>query len=121
MGLFSKLLVALLFASVDSKSCSVPSCSVRREIRNISDVERKQVFAALHIMKTVDQEAGESKYGKHFLNYDRLVLKHIRAATHPTCDQGHFGPAFLTFHRALMLAAENSLRAIDPQISGLPY
>lgn len=120
MGLFLKLLVGLLFASADA-SCNVPSCSVRREIRSISDVERKRVFAALHIMKTVDQEAGESKYGKHFLNYDRLVLKHIRAATHPTCDQGHMGPAFLTFHRALMLSAENSLRVIDPQISGLPY
>lgn len=94
---------------------------VRREIRRLSVEQREAVFAALNVMKTMSQEDGEKKFGAHYLNYDRMVLKHMRAAQHPRCDMGHSGPAFLTFHRALELQIENSLLAVDPSIEGLPY
>jgi hypothetical protein len=43
------------------------------------------------------------------------------AASDPRCDQGHLGPAFATFHRALVLQFEESLLAVDPRIPALPY
>ena len=94
---------------------------MRKELRQLSNAEREKVFAALDIMKTTRQEDGLKRYGANFVNYDLVVLAHVRAATHPTCDQGHNGPAFLTFHRALSVWVEKSLVAIDPEIHGLPY
>ena len=87
---------------------------VRKELRQLSNAQREKV-------KTTRQEDGLKRYGAHFVNYDLMVLAHVRAATHPTCDQGHNGPAFLTFHRALSVWVETSLVAIDPEIHGLPY
>jgi hypothetical protein len=109
-----------LFLSVSAFSLA-DGVRVRREIRTLTDDQRSDVFNALNIMKSLSQEEGEAMYGVHFLNYDRMVLKHMRAALHPRCDMGHNGPAFLTFHRALELAIENSLIAVDPSIEGLPY
>jgi len=94
---------------------------VRREIRTLTASKREAVFAALNIMKNTSQEDGEHIYGPDFLNYDRMVLMHLRASMHPRCDQGHLGPAFFTFHRAIALQAERSLVAIDQNIEGLPY
>jgi hypothetical protein len=110
----SSVLLALSGMGVDS-------VRVRREIRTLSDEQRRAVFDALNVMKSTSQEEGEALYGPAFLNYDRMVLKHMRAALHPRCDMGHNGPAFLTFHRALELQIENSLLAVDPSIEGLPY
>ena len=94
---------------------------VRREIRSLSEAQRVAVFAALTTMKTTPQDAGEALYGPDFLNYERFVVKHAHAAMHPRCDQGHYGPAFVTYHRAFTLLMENALLAVDPSIEGLPY
>jgi hypothetical protein len=114
-------MVSLSFLVGASSLSIAAGVRVRREIRTLTDKQRDDVFAALNIMKSVSQEEGEILYGSHFLNYDRMVLKHMRAALHPRCDMGHNGPAFLTFHRALELAIENSLISVDPSIEGLPY
>jgi len=98
-----------------------PKPRIRREIRTLAKSQREAVFAALNIMKNTSQEEGEQKYGPSFLNYDRMVLLHIRASEHPRCDQGHLGPGFFTFHRGIELLVENSLVAVDPMIEGLPY
>jgi len=112
-------MVSMLFTA--SALTLVAGMRVRREIRTLTDAQRTAVFAALNTMKSLSQEEGEALYGSYFLNYDRMVLKHMRAALHPRCDMGHMGPAFLTFHRALELAIESSLIAVDPSIEGLPY
>jgi len=114
-------MTSLMNLLVGSSFGCTEAIRVRREIRRLSIEQREAVFAALQVMKTTSQEEGEEKFGAHFLNYDRMVLKHMRAAQHPRCDMGHGGPAFLTFHRALELQIENSLLAVDPSIEGLPY
>ena len=78
---------------------------VRREIRSLPETERKAVFAALTVMKTTSQADGETKYGPDFVNYETFVVKHAHCAMHPRCDQGHYGPAFTTYHRAINLRA----------------
>merc|ERR1719230_940249 len=94
---------------------------VRREIRSLPEAERQAVFAALTTMKTTSQADGEAKYGADFVNYEAFVVKHAHCAMHPRCDQGHYGPAFTTYHRAINLLMEKSLLAIDPSIEALPY
>mmetsp|Transcript_138529 Transcript_138529/g.244731 ORF Transcript_138529/g.244731 Transcript_138529/m.244731 type:complete len:464 (+) Transcript_138529:72-1463(+) len=94
---------------------------VRREIRTLPQEQWDAVIRALNIMKTTSQEEGQAKYGSDFMNYDRFVVKHAHCAMHPRCDQGHYGPAFLTYHRTITLLMENSLLAIDPKVEALPY
>ena len=72
-------------------------------------------------MKNTTELEGRKLYGPRFQNYDRLVIKHFRAATHPRCDQGHYSAAFLTFHRAFTLLFEESLLAVAPEVLALPY
>ena len=76
---------------------------------------------ALWIMKMTSMDEGKARYGSSFVSYDRMVAKHIRAAVNSAGDQAHFTPVFPLFHRLWLLEIENSLVAIDPTISGLPY
>ena len=48
-------------------------------------------------------------------------MRHTCSTMDPRCDQGHFGPHFMTWHRTFLLWGERSLLAIDPSIGGAPY
>jgi len=102
-------------------AAAVGDVRIRREIRGLSSTERQRVFNALHIMKHTSQEDGEKRYGPMFRNYDSITVQHAYAAVNPKCDQGHFGPAFFTFHRVMVLLVEESLLAVDPAIEAIPY
>ena len=94
---------------------------VRREWRTLSTAMRRKVAAAYWVMRTVNSSTGRELYGPNFINYDEFVLKHTCVANDPKCDQGHFGPHFVTTHRTFVLWAERSLLAIDPTIGAAPY
>jgi len=94
---------------------------VRKEWRTLSDNEIERIANAFSIMNTTDTLSGRKKYGKHFWNAQDLVVFHVCAVVDPRCDQAHFGPNFMTFHRAYLLLIENSLRAVDPEILAMPY
>ena len=72
-------------------------------------------------MRTVGQEEGEITYGPMYKDMDYFITKHAVTATDSRGDQGHFSPAFMTWHSLFMLEFENSLLAVDPAIEGLPY
>ena len=94
---------------------------VRREWRTLSTAMKRKVAAAYWVMRTVNSSTGRELYGPNFINYDEFVLKHTCIANDPKCDQGHFGPHFVTTHRTFVLWAERSLLAIDPTIGAAPY
>jgi hypothetical protein len=94
---------------------------VRKEWRALSEDERKRVGNAFSIMNKTDTLTGRKTYGKHFWNAQDLVVFHVCAVVDPRCDQAHFGPSFMTFHRAFLKVIENSLRAIDEEILAMPY
>lgn len=108
-------LLALALALVVGKK------RVRREIRSVPIKEWHSVLAALQVMKVVPQDVGISIYGKHFQNYDQLVIRHSLASLYGPGDAAHFSEVFPIYHRAWTLLLENSLLAIDPTIRGLPY
>ena len=95
--------------------------AIRHEIRTISEEERTAFFAAMNIMKTFSLTEGTALYGTKFRTLDYLIRKHAAAVLDSECDQGHYGPAFLTFHEALLREYELSIMAIDERIQGLPY
>ncbi|OLQ00425.1 hypothetical protein AK812_SmicGene16916 [Symbiodinium microadriaticum] len=72
-------------------------------------------------VKTLTEAEGQALYGPNFHNHDDMLMLHSCATTDPRCDQGHFGPQFMTFHRALLLKYELALLAVDPSIEAMPY
>lgn len=94
---------------------------VRREFRSLPLSIRQRVFDAHWIMRNLTTAEGQARYGPNFISYEDLVVSHACANRDPRCDQGHFGPIFAIFHRALLLQFENSLLAIDPKIGAMPY
>ncbi|CAK9108349.1 unnamed protein product [Durusdinium trenchii] len=94
---------------------------VRREWRTLSLEMKNKVARAFWQVKTVKTLEGRKIYGKHFNNHDDMLILHSCATTDPRCDEGHFGPQFMTFHRALLLKYELSLLSVDPTIEAMPY
>lgn len=72
-------------------------------------------------MKNLTTEEGRNQYGKLFWNADDIVMLHACSLKDTRCDQGHYGPHFMTFHRAFLLRYENSMLAVDPSIGAMPY
>jgi hypothetical protein len=103
---FPKIMVA------NSKKVYEGKPRVRREWRTLS-VEQREMFAkAFRIMVTEPTQKGREKYGKLYWNFQDLVAFHVCSVVDPRCDQGHFGPNFITFHTAYMLRIELSLLAV---------
>jgi len=98
-----------------------PVLRVRREWRTLSDVERAKVANAIWTVKNTTTTAGRKKYGQAFNNHDDMLLLHSCAVYDIRCDNGHFGPQFMTFHRAFLLKYELSLLAVDASIGAMPY
>lgn len=72
-------------------------------------------------MKNTTTEVGRTVYGEKFWNLDDITMLHACSLKDPRCDQGHYGPHFMTFHRAYLLRLENALLAVDKDIIALPY
>lgn len=94
---------------------------VRRECRTLTSKERQDVADAIWVMRNVTTKEGQKKYGKDFISYDDLVLIHSCSISDPRCDQGHFSPLFIFFHRVYLMVFENSLLAINSDINAVPY
>lgn len=89
---------------------------VRREIRKITTADRERLLEAMHTMYTTPLVEGRRKYGHNFVSHGYI------ASIHNSDTFGyHGGDVFLTSHPAFQLMMENSLRAIDPNISSSPY
>src|SRR5690349_13206758 len=104
------LLLALLlvceFSSVEAKKTKTPpkpKPRVRREWRTLSVAMRQRVANAFWVLKNTTTQQGRLLYGANFNNHDEMLLLHTCAVYDPRCDNGHFGPQFMTFHRAFLL------------------
>jgi len=80
-----------------------------------------KVANAFWTVKNLTTQEGQKIYGKRFHNHDDMVMLHVCAVLDPRCDQGHFGPQFMTFHRLVLLKYELALLAVDSSIEAMPY
>lgn len=87
----------------------------------MSDDVRRKVAVAFWTLKNMSTAEGRSKFGPRFWNYDDIIMIHVCSLYDPRCDQGHFGPQFMTFHRMLLLRIELALLSVDPTIEAMPY
>mmetsp|Transcript_17164 Transcript_17164/g.41661 ORF Transcript_17164/g.41661 Transcript_17164/m.41661 type:complete len:602 (+) Transcript_17164:225-2030(+) len=95
---------------------------VRREWRTLDLSERVKIANAMRMMKILTTDQGRQIYGSDlFWNIDDMTILHACSTTDPRCDQGHYGPHFMLFHRGYLLRFERSLLTVDPSIEALPY
>eukprot|EP00897_Mesotaenium_endlicherianum_P002112 jgi/Mesen1/1929/ME000146S01009 len=95
---------------------------VRREIRDMAPEDRAAWIDAIKVMANTSTEDGQARYGAAFRSYQEMVAKHAATVYHQPgeCDYGHFGPAFITYHRAYILEFEKATQAVYPWLS-TPY
>lgn len=62
-----------------SPSSSAQMKKVRKEIRDLSNLEWDAIVNALWIMKETTDTDGTILYGKHFISYDSMISKHMTA------------------------------------------
>lgn len=93
---------------------------VRRELRTLSEEDRKKFFNAMGTVYWEDCETGVEKYGKRFTCMETIVDVHNTLAGARYCDHMHDGYGFMTQHAALSRWFESILQVISPSIA-LPY
>lgn len=95
--------------------------NIRKEIRTLSPSEKLTFTNAL--LKLREGEAGASQYDK-YVHWHHAVMQptvHPYEPQDPDYRNGaHLGPAFLPWHREMLLQLESELQAIDSNIT-LPY
>jgi hypothetical protein len=91
----------------------VVSKYVRREIRGLNDADREAIFSAMEVMYNTELEEGRALYGDNFKSGAYMAA--IHSATQNFCY--HWGDMFITSHPAFQLWFEQSIRAIDSNIS----
>eukprot|EP00931_Biecheleriopsis_adriatica_P003998 TRINITY_DN105739_c0_g1_i1.p1 TRINITY_DN105739_c0_g1~~TRINITY_DN105739_c0_g1_i1.p1 ORF type:complete len:592 (-),score=97.17 TRINITY_DN105739_c0_g1_i1:37-1812(-) len=94
---------------------------VRREWRTLNASTKAKVVNAFWTLKMLNTTQGQRRYGPDFHNHDDMLMLHACSTMDPRCDQGHFGPHFMTFHRLLLLKYERALLSVDPSIGAMPY
>lgn len=97
--------------------------TVRKNVRHLSDAEKRKFIAAVWALK---KEVGADGIN----TYDRYVRVHMQAMVWPSPptvnwwerNQPHRGPAFLPWHREFIRQFERDLQRVanDPNV-GLPY
>lgn len=94
---------------------------VRKELRSLNSNEWNLYVTALTIMINTPMEQGQAQYGPAYREYNYFIVKHAVAVLDPRGDQGHFGPCFITFHRALLLEFEAAVLSVSPRLGAIPY
>jgi len=63
-----------------SEEFSIAVKYIRREIRSLTDTDRKRVFTAFRKLYSVSQEDGKRIYGPAYISAETLLLTHLTAA-----------------------------------------
>lgn len=93
---------------------------VRRELRQLSLVDREAFLEGFMTMYKTGRAEGAKKYGKHYKPLSEFVNEHLTAAGQRRVDHIHDGIGLVTQHTAMTLEFELSLQAISPRLA-VPY
>jgi len=93
---------------------------IRRELRDLTDMDLDIYLEAFKTMAMVTTTDGKELYGSHFHHLDHFVQMHLNAASLRSHDQIHDGMGVVTQHASITSKFELALQAIDPTIA-VPY
>ena len=104
-----------------SYETQVMSKWVRREIRDLSAHDRERFLNALHTLWFVETAAGQKTFNStKYKGAEYFIRKHLYGAASTECDHWHDNAGLMTHHMAFTLELEQSLQAINADIS-IPY
>ena len=87
---------------------------VRRELRDLSEVDRERFFDAVQTMYTTGTKDGRLLYGKKYRSARYFIEEHLNGAADKTCDHWHDDAGIANHHIAFTWEFENSLVSVDP-------
>mmetsp|Transcript_103653 Transcript_103653/g.297777 ORF Transcript_103653/g.297777 Transcript_103653/m.297777 type:complete len:715 (+) Transcript_103653:82-2226(+) len=93
---------------------------IRRELRDLSDMDLDSFLDAFQIMTEVTSSDGKAIYGSNFHHLDHFVQMHLNAAALRSHDGIHDGMGVVTQHASVTSKFELSLQAVDPSVT-VPY
>jgi hypothetical protein len=120
-GIILVLLFVTLWMVSNTEAAAIKKPRIRKEWRKLSKATRMKVATGMWILKNTTTAVGRQMYGPNFNNHDEMLMLHACSVYDTRCDNGHYGPHFMTFHRAFLLKYERALLAVDPSIGALPY
>ncbi|KAJ8599055.1 hypothetical protein CTAYLR_007593 [Chrysophaeum taylorii] len=90
---------------------------VRREVRDLSAVDREAYFDATEKVYKLPIGTGLRRYGEGWKDVTFFVELHNRLAGARDCDHLHDGPGFLGQHAAFTLTFERVIQLANPKVS----
>lgn len=91
--------------------------SVRRELRELSDIEREAYFSALYTLYNVPDEQGRRMFGEEYVSADWLVREHLYGAAQKDCDHWHDDAGIMNHHVGITWQLEKSMRLVNPDVA----
>ena len=93
---------------------------VKRELRSMTDADRKAFLDALGVVFRTDSDEGQQLYGKRFQGIESLVRLHLQGAADKMCDHWHDGAGIMTHHLGFTWSMELALQSVNPAVT-IPY
>mmetsp|Transcript_19502 Transcript_19502/g.25262 ORF Transcript_19502/g.25262 Transcript_19502/m.25262 type:complete len:635 (+) Transcript_19502:47-1951(+) len=90
---------------------------VRRELRDLEEDALLRYFAALQIVYSVPDEAGQKLYGEKYVSASWLVREHLYGAANRECDHYHDDAGFVNHHVAITWQMEDALASVDTKVA----
>ena len=90
---------------------------VRRELRQLSDVDRDIYLDTFKILQEVDTSTGKKTYGEHYHDLDYFVNIHLDTAGARSHDKIHDGVGVVTQHVSITQAIEQAMQEVNPSIT----
>lgn len=95
----------------------------RKSTADLTDAEKTTLVAAIKLLKDRSDDAGTTGYNKYIRLHAEAIAAKGDCKDEDCPNAAHHAPAFLPWHRAMVLNFENDLRALGPEYAEitLPY
>ncbi|CAM9369255.1 unnamed protein product [Laminaria digitata] len=93
---------------------------VRREIRQLHEVDREAFFDTMETLYRLPTAEGVHLYGSEYKGIEFFVQMHLDGAGTKDCDHWHDDAGIMTHHVAYTLQFEQAMQLVDPSVS-IPY
>lgn len=95
----------------------VKSFYVRRELRELSILERDAFLDAFVVLSMLETELGQAKYGPHYRSLFDFEHMHLHAASDRNVDHIHDGMGIATQHISITSEFELALQTVNPKLA----
>lgn len=93
---------------------------VRREIRDLSELDRTATLDAMVRVYNTPTEEGQKSYGQKYKGIEYFIRMHLYGAADKMCDHWHDDAGIMTHHVGFTIMFEKNMQLVDPSVS-IPF